>query len=232
MIRISFFIFFSFFFFSIYAQTPVNEKVLYEHYSQLIEYFPDLHSGGQYFPRYRGVEGHPFFVSRNLDRNPLIIGDVAFEEVPLQYDIVDDVLVSVTPAKGQKSILNHEKVDGFGLEGHTFIRIKKELPHFFHKNGFYRVVVEGEIELYCKHRKQPAKHTGSMETGRKYEERDWFLVKMKGDYHLVKRKKEAFELLDLRKKEVKPLLRKDRLRFKRDTEAYLKVLITKANEGL
>jgi hypothetical protein len=232
MIRISFFICFNFFFFTVYAQTPVNEKVLYEHYSQLIHFFPDLHSGGQYFPSYRGVEGHPFYISKNLDRNPLIIGEVAFEEVPLQYDIVDDVIVSVTPAKGQKSILNHEKIDGFGLEGHTFIRIKEELPYFFHKNGFYRVVVAGEIDLFCKHRKLPAKNSGSMETGRKYEDRDWYLIRLEKDYHLVKRKKEAFELLGLKKKEVKPLLKKDRLRFKRDKEAYLRVLITKANDGL
>ncbi len=229
MFRISFFVLINFFLSSVYAQTPVNEEVLYEHYSKLIQYFPDLHSGGQYFPRYRGVEGHPFFLSKNLDRNKLTIGEVAFAEVPLQYDIVDDVIISVTPARGQKSILNHEKIEEFWLEGHRFIRLKQELPHFFHKNGYYRIVIDGEISLYCKHRKLLAKNSGTMESGRKYDERDWYLILMDEEFHLVKRKKEAFELLRLKKKEVKPLLRKEKLRFRRDKEAYLKVLITQAN---
>lgn len=229
MIKLLLFTLCFFFILSVGAQTPIKERVLFENYTQLIRYFPDLHSGGQYFPSSRGVEGHPYFQTKNLEKNLLVIGNVAFEDVPLQYDIADDVLISVTPAKGQKTILNHKKIGRFELEGHTFIRIENDLDYFFHKNGFYRVVQEGTVSLYCKHRKEITKNTNSTEKARIYDERKRYLIHLNGNYHYVRRKKEAFELLGLKKGEVKPQLKKERLRFKKHKEAYLKVLVEIAN---
>ncbi|WP_114749155.1 hypothetical protein [Pleomorphovibrio marinus] len=229
MIKFSLFILVFFLILSIEAQTPIKERVLFENYTQLIQYFPDLHSGGQYFPSNRGVEGHPFFQSKSLEKNVLLIGDIAFEEVPIQYDIFDDVLISVTPAKGQKTILNHEKIDEFELEDLRFIRIKDDLNFFFHKNGFYRVVHEGEISLYCKHRKEISKNTTNMKKARMYDQKERYLILLDGNFHYVRRKKEVFELMGLKKKDIKPQLKRDRIRFKKDKEAYLKILVEIAN---
>ncbi|WP_162343840.1 hypothetical protein [Cyclobacterium salsum] len=200
-------------------------------YEQVIQWYPEINTGSHYIEKRRSLDGHPYYSSSTMENGTLSIAGFIFENIPIQYEIWDDLILSFSSTFKQKMILNHSKIDYIVLNDGTVI-IKKSQPEgfIFHQNGFYREIVNGHIGLYCKHRKQRKQETSTLGLVRSYEEVQKYFFEMNGALIAVPAKRRIFSLLEIDKRTTKRRLRKDGLRFRKNREAYLKTLVNLANE--
>ena len=95
-------------------------------YEEMVLFFPEINTGTHYHEKNRSLDGHPFYLSAKIDLGSLTIGSFDFEEVPLQYDLWEDWVISFSSTFHQRMILNHLKIERFKLiDGSTFV--KKEI---------------------------------------------------------------------------------------------------------
>ncbi|WP_439481156.1 hypothetical protein [Cyclobacterium plantarum] len=200
-------------------------------YEQIIQSYPEIHTGTQYIEQRRSLDGHPYFATSKMENGTLTISGFVFENIPVQYEIWDDLILSFSSAFKQKMIMNHAKIDGIVLSDGTIFTKKSQPDGFiFHKNGFYREIIKGQTGLYCKHRKQRKQETSTAELIRSYEEVEKYFFEIKGQLVAVPAKRKIFPLLELNKKSARRELRKNGLRYRKNKEAYLKTLVYLSNE--
>lgn len=214
------------------GQVLAEKNNIVNSYTEIIPYFPEIHVGTQYIQEDRHVDGHPFYNHQLFGVGEITVGGFSYMATPLQYDIVKDQVITITSIKNQKTIIDPNKIETFILgDSSTFVKIPEELASFHHKNGFYREVVNGRISLYCKHYKEIVKDSSPMTPFNSFFENRKYYIYMDNAYYPVQRRKDTFELLQISKKAIKPQIRKQALNFKKNKEAYLKIMVTKALES-
>ena len=215
------------------AQTENPADPFMASYSKVIPHFPDLHMGGQFMAPHRSVNETSFYLDNGFENGNLVISGFEFHEVPLDYNVWYDVLVTINPIHRQYTLLNHLKVDQFTLsDGSTFVRKDNVPSYYYHKNGFYRQVVKDEIGLYCKHWKELKKRSSIFEDFDKYINKQRYFLEIEGQLLSINKRKDAFQLLNLRPKDLKPRLREEKVKYKRDRERYLSLLVELANQKM
>lgn len=209
-------------------ETPT--KTYKSTYEEIIKFYPEINTGAHYSIENRSLEGHPFYQSTKIENGALRIADFYFKEIPLQYDIWDDLLISFSSVFNQRMILNHQKIDRFELnDGSKFVKKEKPEGFYFHANGFYREIVLGEVSLYAKHRKQRKQETSTLELVRSYQEVVRYFFEIDGSLEPIPKKRKLFETLAISKKKAKQELKKSGLRYRKNTEAYLKTVVIMSN---
>ena len=201
-------------------------------YSKIISHFPDIHRGGHYTAPHRTINGAPFYDGQEFEDGQLVISGFEFRELPLQYEVWDDLLITVTPIHRQMITLNHLKVSQFILsDGSVFVKKDNAPDYFNHKNGFYRQIIQDEISLYCKHWKEFHKKTAAaFKTPDKYSDRQRYFLEIGDRLIPIDKRKDAFELLGLRKKELKSFLKSEGVKYKKNPERYLSIMVEIANQ--
>jgi hypothetical protein len=207
-----------------------RDPALLAAYSEVIPHYPDLYMGGQYRPAHRMMENSSLYKDNGYELGTVVVNGVEFLKQPIDYDAWYDVVVIINPIHRQLVILNHLKIDRFTLsDGTTFVRKEKAPDYFYHKNGFYRQIVDGERGLYCKHWKIFSKRKSIFDEYDKYVDKTRYFIEQEGKLIPIFKKKDAYRILDVNRKEVQPTLKKERVRFKRDKEAYLHILVEASN---
>lgn len=214
----------------LFAQTDFSTEFI-SRYEQIIQSYPEIHTGTQYIEQRRSLDGHPYYSNSKMENGTLSISGFVFENIPVQYEIWDDLILSFSDTFKQKMIMNHAKIDRIVLSDGTIFTKKAQPEGFiFHKNGFYREIIQGQTGLYCKHRKQRKQESSTAELIRSYEEVEKYFFEINGQLVAVPAKRKIFPLLEIDKKSAKRQLRKDSLRFRKNREAYLKTLVNLSNE--
>jgi hypothetical protein len=214
------------------SQVLAEKTSIVNSYKEILPYFPEIHVGTQYVQENRHVDGHPFYHHQLFGMGKITLGGFSYIDTPLQYDIVKDQVITITPIKNQKSIIDPNKIETFILgDSSTFVKITEELASFHHGNGFYREVVTGRISLYCKHYKEIVKDSSPMAPFNTFLENRKYYIHMDNEYHSVRSRKDTFKLLQISKKAIKPEIRAQALNFKKNKEAYLRIMVIKALES-
>lgn len=213
--------------FFISAQT---DPALLSAYSEVIPHYPDLYMGGQYRPPHRLMENSSLYKDHDYELGIVVVNGVEFRNQPIDYDVWYDVLVTINPIHRQLIILNHLKIDQFTLsDGTTFVKKEKAPDYYYHKNGFYRRIVDDDIGLYCKHWKTFSKRQTTFDAYDKYHDKVLYFIEKEGELIPINKKKDAFRILEVNRKEVHPMLKTGRVKFTRDKETYLRILVEAAN---
>src|SRR5690606_1172759 len=105
-------------------------------------------------------------------------------------------------------------------------------PYYYHRNGFYREIVKDDIGLYCKYWKELKKRSSIFEDFDKYINKQRYFLEIEGQLVSINKRKDAFALLNLRPKDLRPLLKKEKVKYKRDREKYLSLLVELANQKM
>lgn len=208
------------------------DSLFVQSYRQLTSYYPGVHTGTHYLRTMSNTGGHPYFGTNAIEYGKITIENFEFSHIPLIYDIYDDVLVSITPAKGQRTMINSNRISAFEMaDGSRFVKLDANPGTFFHRNGFYREIIKDEVSLYCKDFKLVLKDNSPLSPLKKYVDNQRFFYKINNEFFLITKKKEAFRMLNLNKREVRPQLKSRRLRFRKHKEEFLKVLVTQSNQN-
>ncbi|MHA7131204.1 hypothetical protein [Algoriphagus namhaensis] len=227
MLKIVFFLIpLLFFGWSAQAQAPKISDSFLDLYQQQLPFFQELITGGEYGDLPRTIEGEPYYKTRNFDYGLLKINGIDYQEVPMLYDSYRDYLVTFHPLYRQKILMKAEKIDEFVLfETDRFKYFAGNEGYVHHRNGFYRVLHEGEIQLLKKYYKQ-LKVSKDMRSYLKIllEYEDLFFW-YQGSFQKVGKKKAAIKALGMDKRTVKKEIPWSNYEYKQDPEKFLVLLI-------
>lgn len=226
MLKINFFTPFLLFFICA-ANSFAQSQTYLSLYKEQLPYFQELITGGQYKEPPLNYEGDPFYLDRNFGEGMLSINNISYTEVPLLYDQHDDVVITFHPIYRQKILITPEKIEEFQLkDGSLFRKYLGNDSYARHKNGFYRVIKDGEIKVLKKYYKynDPTKEVGKY-TYKFVEKTDYFYWH-NNEFILIRKKKQAIQSLGLNKKEAKKYLRGKSLYFSLDKEKFILELVT------
>lgn len=213
------------------AQVFDGEAKFIAPYKEITPYFPEIHVGAQYVQEDRHVDGHPFYTNKLLGMGNITISGYSYSETPLQYDIVNDLVITLSPIKNQKAILDPDKIERFILgDTSTFIKVAQDMGSFYHRNGFYREIIPGNTGLYCKHYKEIVKDSSPMTPYTKFFENLRFYVFLDDEFHPVRKKKEALKLLQVTKRDIRSELKSNNVKFRKNKEAYFKIVVMHASK--
>ncbi|TXE05723.1 hypothetical protein [Algoriphagus aquimarinus] len=221
MLKINFFTPFILFFIwtaSSFAQSQTYLSL----YKEQLPYFQEIITGGQYKEPPLNYEGNPYYLNRKFGMGSLSINKITYTEVPLLYDENADAVITFHPIHRQKILIKPEKIEEVQLEdGSVFRRLEGNDSYGRHKNGFYRVLQDGEIKVLMKYYKyiDPTKEVGKF-THSFVESTDYFYWHA-GDFVLVRKKKQAIKSLGLSKREVNKHMRDKSIYFSTDKEKYI-----------
>jgi hypothetical protein len=177
------------------------------------------------------ITGHQFFLTDKERAGEIRYDGALYSQVPLLYDIHRDQLVLTHPTSALKLKLINDKVQSFRLQGHTFIRLHRDsLAAGTGKTGFYEVLVPGKVPALAR-RYKDLQETATRDgmTGEFRDVNRYFLLR---DQALiaVKSKKDVYQALPERRKELQQFAGAQKLKFGRQREAGLVALLRYYNE--
>jgi hypothetical protein len=181
---------------------------------------------GDQAPYYNGVQyrrypnyihfGHPFFIADSLITGTINYNGVTYENVKLQYDEVNDELIT-TDLQGDNLVqLFKQKISGFTIGPHKFINLSRTYP----RAGYYRVLYNGKSQILAKEFKSIQVKPGRItaETERSVNSStDYYLRTDKG-YEKFNRLNSFLSLMGNHRKEVARFIRDKKLRTRSGRE--------------
>ena len=171
--------------------------------------------------------GYPYFEDSIIE-GAIIYNGVFYSHVPLQYDVVLDVVVIKDPYEIWKIALDRDHVDSFTIENHQFVRIGDTLNPTAPRRGFYEQLYRGRVRLLKRESKtiqtQPSWQATEFE---KYTVTSISYYLKKGEtWYPINTRGSLLTALKDRSSEVKRFIRSNHLRLRKDKENSLVKVIT------
>jgi hypothetical protein len=169
------------------------------------------YNGGAYVEPQRTGEEHSFYLSEDW-----IFGDLHFDgdfytEVPLQYDIMIDQLVSES-STGSMQILPKEKVKFFVLRGKRFEFIdNKTVNNSLPRSGFYEILYDGGVRAVAQRQKYYEERVEQHEVNTYFDERNRFFLFKDGTYYPITSKGSLLKVLIDQRSQLRSFIRKNKL---------------------
>ena len=183
-----------------------------------------LYNGSEYagYP-IRLTEGHQFFDTNELVNGSIVYDGVLYENVPIQIDLVTELVIINSFGGAYRMQLINEKISSFKLLDHTFIRLVKDSTNRnVISTGFYDQLYAGNIAVLKKEQKKIRENV-SIVTGitGSVTENDFYYLKKNEKFYTVKNKNALLEVLHDKKKDIKQFIRKNKLKFRKDPDNVL-----------
>lgn len=214
------------------AIAQVAHSDLEKTYLSNIPFHQEVITGGYYVDPPPNIEGNPYFRTKSFEKGTITINGLTYEDIPLLYNIQKDQIITFHPIHSQKILLNGEKVNAFTLfmpDKTIFVQVENNKTYANHNNGFYELIKDGKAQLLCKHYKT----TSSKKEVGKYSgyfiESSDYLLKKNNEIIVVKNRKQAFDFLELEKKELLKELKKNGIYFRGNQRAFLEFLTASHN---
>lgn len=110
--------------------------------------------GSYYALKNLALKDGPYFIDRRWGQGSLTFAGQSYDSASLLYHVSEDVLIvrnqAVSNAFLEPILPNQQKIDGFDIHGHQFVRLEgNEAPA--RSSGFYEIFFEGDsITFYIK----------------------------------------------------------------------------------
>lgn len=161
-------------------------------------------------------EGHPFFIADSLIEGTLIYDGVKYSNVKLQYDEMNDQLIT-SDVQGQNLVqLYKPKVSAFSIGPHMFINNLKGDPGA----GYYRVLYNGRSTIFARETKiiQVKHGETNAETVRSVDASTTYYMKTANGFQKFNRLKSFLQLFGSKRKAVTGFIRDKKLKYRQDKE--------------
>jgi hypothetical protein len=181
-----------------------------------------IYNGYEYMTPDRNTKGSPYFLTDAPTPAALYYDDIYYQDIPILYDQVRDLVVINRLDQNFKISLINDKLDYFTFHNHHFIRISRDSSHGEElATGFYDRAYEGKTTILVKRKKTARESSEYTQTILTYTEQDLYYVRMDGKYTEVSNKASVLSLFQAKKSEIKSYLRKNKLKFNSDFEKTL-----------
>jgi hypothetical protein len=189
-------------------------------YNKFIGEDAHLYNGSEHSLYDFRIKGFPYFESNLLQTGLVNYDSVLYQQVNMAYDIVRDELTTNRFNQTFRITLVNEKIAYFSLLNHFFVRIIQDsINRSTITTGFYDRLYNGKLKLFAKRQKKIIEKVTAEEGDQLwFEEHDGYFILRNNKYFSIKDKKDLFDFLKDRKKDLKKYLRKNKIRFKDDPE--------------
>ena len=191
-----------------------QENQLKKMYLNYVGAQASIYNGRQYIPYHFLKEGHPFFLSDTLS-DAWISYEGNIYNIPMQYDVARDQVIISNLAGGTRIFLQNERIDSFHFLNHTFLRLIQNPNENLENTGFYDVLYKGNVVVLAFRKKSFTESIQASKVVRYFNTQDRFFILKNGKYHPVKNEREVFEILEGNSNEIKKLLRRQGLKFRK-----------------
>ena len=181
---------------------------------------------GDQAPYYNGIQyrrypnyihyGQPFFIADSLIAGTITFDDVTYENVKLQYDEVNDELIT-TDLQGDNLVqLFKQKISAFSIGPHKFINLSQTYP----RAGYYRVLYNGKSQIIVKESKSIQVKPGRItsETERSVNATTDYYLKTDKGYEKFNRLNAFLSLMGDKRKQVAGFIKDKKLKTRTDRE--------------
>ncbi len=182
-----------------------------------------LYNGSRYLDPVYSYEQHPFFESEDWLMGSASYDGEVFKNIPLMYDLLNQVLVAEHAPSGHAIRLINEKLVYFTVEDHYFERIENEsVQNSLPATGFYEVLYDGESRFIARRQKFKREDVESREIVVSYESRDRYYIFRNGIYFPMRNKWSLFKIMSDKKQELKRFFKQEGIRYSANQEQALK----------
>jgi hypothetical protein len=181
-----------------------------------------IYNGYEYMIPDSRIQGNPYFLTDAMVPANISYDEDDYQNIPVLYDIVRDLLVINRLDQNYKISLVSNKLNSFYLQNHNFVRMSRDSLHGVELDaGFYDRVYAGKSTVLVKRRKIIHEILEYSTSISRYQEQDLYYVKFGGQWVEVDSKASVLKLFKSKKSEIKSFLRKSKLKFKSDFEKTL-----------
>lgn len=192
-----------------------NAVTSYHHY---IDKQSRLYNGVEFVGYSPKIEGIPYFLESTWQRGSVVYDGIAYDTVPMMYDIVKDRLIILHFNNFFRLALFSEKVQSFSYLNHHFIRMVRDSAGKSPlATGFYDQLYSGPTRLLVK-RSKFIEETVKETLERKFVEQYHYYVFKDGNYHTVRTQKGLLSLLKDRSRAIRQHLKRNKLKFRKAKE--------------
>jgi len=167
-------------------------------------------------------ESHPYFDTSAYQNGSVVYEGVLYENMPILYDIVYDLVIIRHYNKYHKIQLLSDKVSSFTIGDHHFIRLVDSNSNVI-QTGFYEQLYEGKLVVLKKYVKviQPIASMSEIKT--KANAKNYFFVVQDGKYYSITNERSLMKIFGDRKNAVQAYLKSNKIKFrKQKQEAIVK----------
>lgn len=180
-----------------------------------------LYTGKEYIKPSVNIKGHPFFETDQMQSGEIFYDGTFYENVPLQYDIASQEVVINRYNSNEAIQLPNEKIKYFLFDGKRFENIFSiEGKDENVKSTIYEIMSSGKASVLIKRIKK-IKNGLRAEDPASFVEEDEFYVRKEKNLYTINDKGSVMEAFGDKKDLIKTFIRKNKLRFKKNTEKEL-----------
>lgn len=178
----------------------------------------NLYNGRQYYVYDSRSDEHQFFLDRKWKKGSVLYDGQVFDSIPMLYDIFKDELV-IKHFNGDDLLLQSEKTDYFILNGHRFERLEagKQINDQM-RTGFYDILYNGKTRMLVRRSKQRQETIREKRVFALFPQKNFFYISKDGSYQAVHSRKSVLNLFPEHKKELRKVLKDQKISFKKDRE--------------
>jgi len=194
-------------------------------YKEATSQSQNLYNGRQYYVYDNRSEEHQFFEFRKWHNGVLMYDGQRFDSIPMLYDIFKDEVV-IKHFNGDHILLQSEKIDYFFVDNHTFERLEagKDINEQM-RTGFYDVLYDGKTRTIVRRVKSRQEKIVDKMVIALYPQKNSFFVRKDDRYHSVSSKKSAFNLFPEYKKELRKVLKDQKIKFRKNREVAIVTIV-------
>ena len=176
-----------------------------------------IYTGISYYG-YVNTKGTPMFMELDYRIGSLSFEGNTYHQVPMMYELVQDVLVVKPPHDYRGIILFTPRVNWFRFDNYNFVHLDSLRFSNLPGNGFYQELVTGKITLYSRITKTLEEKLDGMTLIRSFVQRK-FLYAVKDDsLYRITNQASLMDLLRDHKKEVSGFIRSNKIKFRKSRE--------------
>ncbi len=179
-------------------------------------------NGPEYFMPFKGFSTTPFFGSMELANERVAYENQVYENVPLLYDIYDDVLVlRIRDKNGMFAMVSVDKskVEGFTLYHHRFRKLTGPKPGSpVPVSQYFDVLYEGR-NLMLVAKRSKSRHVSGYVTEYEPEEKYYFVKQ--GQWSQLSGVKSFYRLMEDKKDQINNFIESEKIRIKKKEEKDL-----------
>ena len=198
------------------AQNLESEAKLNELYNKKFQGSSNLYSGSQYIEQNYAQSGSPFFLSDTLTNGWISYDGHLYSNVPLQWDVFQNYIITLSLKENTKLILREELIDSFYFSGHLIKKMEVDKEHNLLRAGLYDVLYDGKTSVIVMRKKTNMGVIDGKIIVYNFTKRDIVYVKKEGIYYSVKNKRNIFNFFGNYQSPINRLVRKAGLNWRKN----------------
>lgn len=208
----------------------MNEELAIQHarkiYIASLSEQAGIYNGPEYigYP-HRAQEGHPFFLSSDVQKGDIRYDGELYEAVPMWYDLVRKEVVIQYADNFSKISLHKERLSDFSISGHHFINIQSDSGKSSLKSGIYDQIYNGKSQILVQRFKSFLKDTKTGGIWLNFSgEKTNIFIRSGEIYKSVSSQKSVLNALGKYEKEVLTYLKQSKISFRKEREKAIIVM--------